>query len=137
MVEVVHVQGEVPHTAQHVTLQQSLQDPESESSHCQDLTWRQYSQDPPVVPVVQVQRGPQLIAPPDVLHQTEIDDQQLLDVQLTVVPGHGVLQHGGGQRDGNLAEQGLLHLDLDLCLAEDGETELVTDLDPAPEIIKI
>ena len=84
--------------------------------------------------MVQVQRSPQLIAPPDVLHETEVDDQQLLDAQLTVVLGHGVLQHSGGQRDGNLAEKVLLHLDLDLCLTEDGEGELIADLQPAPAV---
>ena len=90
------------------------------------------SQYPALVPVVQVQRRPQLVRPPDVLHQAEEDDQQLLDAQLAVVLGHGVLQHRHGQRDGNLTEEILLHLDLYLSLAEHGQAELVADLHPTP-----
>ena len=120
VVEVVHVQRQSPHAFQHRGLQQSLQD-----------------ENPAVIPVVEVQRGPQLLTAPNVLHQAEEDDEEFLYPQLVVVPRHGVLQHSSSQGDRDLTQQMFLHLDLDLGLAEHGETELVADLDPAPAVQRI
>ena len=85
-----------------------------------------------MVPVVQVQGGPQSVCPTNVLHQAQVDDQELLYPQLTVVPGHGVLQHSGGEGDRDLTHEVSLYLDLYLSLTEHGQTELIAHLNPTP-----